>query len=179
MNENYKYIENNTIIEQKNIKTNINDKFFQNAVGTLNIIGTLNDLLIDDGTKVGTTYSCTSNVDCIISKNTWFQIKNRTITIDYTFSKKVKISHLDWFFNLGSPNTNKYPRNIAIYYYNENNVLIPLQSISGLQRNIDQKIDINDIGIYSNKYRFIFTGSTDQYGYTAIQYLIFNGIIEP
>ncbi len=163
----------------KDIKTLLKEKITRDSIGTLNNIVSLSNLIIDNVTNTGMTfYGCTSFVKCLQSKSTWQQRKISSTTIDFNFSKKVKINDLDWFYNISSPNINKYPRNIDIYYYDNNNNLVLHSKINNLQRDLDQKINLNKIEGFYSKYRFVFYGSTDGWGYLALQYLNINGSIE-
>ena len=124
-------------------------------------------------------YNCTNALDCVedITANT--QSKSRTLYFTYNLTESKKIRSFDWVYNRSSPNTNKYPRNVEVFYKDNTGNWVSAGITSGIVRtnssiledlsdviNIPFSTDIPE----SDSYRFKFTGSTDPYSYTWIQY---------
>ena len=133
----------------------------------------ISELVIGSETNANYKYDCTTAFECIetVEEGT-MQVKSRTLNVEYELSEVASIGSFEWYFTGRDDGRekNKYPRNVEIQY-DDNGVWISSGTMTGL-------VFTDEVVSYtipfelpeSNRYKFIFTGSTDGYSYTMLEY---------
>lgn len=106
-----------------------------------------------------------------ISQNdeAWLQKKSIFADLIFTYEDPVTVSGFEWYYDEGSPNRSKYPRNVGVQLKNSSGQWESVLTLNQvLQRDLFQTIKIEPVT--AKQIRFYFTGRTDNNGYTALQY---------